>query len=182
MFLNMIGLMFIVGVAVCIVVFPVVFVFFFVIALGAIAGGGLAFIMAGIATLILILLLAIWLGTRIWLADIFLVDQNMNCIDALVQAWRASSGNFWALLGAIILLGLPAFCWMVACHSLAFAEIIPEIETIPGLLLLTAGLVPIVLFLYFGSVLAYLQLTGQLYRLEVEEEKFEFDWNSESQP
>ena len=182
MLLNMVGLMFIVGIAACILVFPAAFVFIFAIALGAMAGGGPAFIMAGIATLILILLPAIWLGTRIWLADIFLVDQNMNCIDALVQAWRASSGNFWALLGAIILLGLPVFCWMVACHSLVYAEIIPKIETIPGLLLLTAGSVPIALFLYFGSVLAYLQLTGQPYRLEVEKENFEFDWDSEPRP
>jgi len=184
MFLNMIGLTFIVGIAACILVFPALFAFFFAFALGAMAvGGGPAlFITAGIIALILTLLPAIWLGIRIWLADIFLVDQNMNCIDALVQAWRASSGNFWALLGAIILLGLPVFCWMVACHSLVYAEIIPKIETIPGLLLLTAGSVPIALFLYFGSVLAYLQLTGQPYRLEVEKENFEFDWDSEPRP
>jgi len=178
MFLNMIGLMLIITCIIMVLMLPAFFVFFLVIGFGAMAGGGPApvFLMVGLAVLFVMGLPVIWLAIRIWLANVFLVDQNTDCINALMQAWRVSSGNFWALFGVIFLLLCPALCWTVACYVAAYAMTgnVEMMQTIPGIIIHSGSLVPIALLVHFGTGLAYLQLTGQPYQVEGEE-KFGFE-------
>jgi len=179
MFFNMIGLILI---FVCIAMFfmlPIFFMLASAIGFGVMVGGGLGFPMMSLLVLVLFIVMTlpiIWIFTRIWLADCFLVDQNMNCIDALTKSWQVSSGNFWALFGTIFLLFCPVFCWTIACCGAAYAITgnVAVMETIPGLLIFSAGSVPVALLVYFGTGLAYLQLTGQPYQLDMEE-KFGFE-------
>lgn len=47
---------------------------------------------------------------RISLAEYFLVDKNLNCIDAIKASWKATkghSGKIWGVIGATIVMALP---------------------------------------------------------------------------
>ena len=174
MVLNMIGLSLLIAGATFLLCVPI-------IVMGTIAGmafgqwtWGIGLVVMGFV-MIVMGLSTVWLNTRLWLSSYFLVDQNTGCIDALVQAWRVSSGNDLALFCVIFVLLCPVFFWSLTCYGVAFVVEgnFAMMETIHGILLLTAGLIPVVLLGWLGSSLAYLQLTGQLYRLEMEE-KFEF--------
>jgi hypothetical protein len=98
--------------------------------------------------------------TRLWLAPVFLVNRN-GVFASIENSWRISSGNFWTLFVSMIvffsIICLPVLaCWIIS-------EVVLEWDTdlIPGTLFVNAGLIPTIAILWLGSVLAYLQLTGQ---------------------
>ena len=170
MFLNMLGMTLIVTCLIMALAIPGAIVAGIVVGVVAIAAGGMAgppspMMGAVIACLVVLVILPpiFWLSIRLWLAIFYIVDKNTDCIDALKKSWSTTSGNFWALLGTAILLMCPIFCWMFVCHGLVYAMNgdIAMMQTTPGILLWTAGSVPIALFAQLGGVLAYFQLTGQ---------------------
>jgi len=85
---------------------------------------------------------SIWVGMRLYLAPVFIADQNMGIIDAMKSAWRVSSGNFWMLLLGAIVLGICSCLGMILCCIGIFL-------TIPISCL--------------GAALVYIQLTGQFH-------------------
>ena len=168
MFLNMLGMTLIVTCLIMALAIPgaiVIGVAATVVASFArLAGPALPLMWVLIAFLgVLVIAPIFWLSIRLWLAIFYIVDKNTDCIDALKKSWSTTSGNFWALLGTAILLMCPIFCWMFVCHGLVYAMNgdIAMMQTTPGILLWTAGSVPIALFAQLGGVLAYFQLTGQ---------------------
>ena len=99
--------------------------------------------------------------TRLWLAPVFLVDRNEGVFASIENTWQISSGNFWTLfVGIIVFFTLP-ICSVIACGSLSEYVLEWDTDLIPGTLLVNAGLIPIIAIFWLGSVLAYLQLTGQ---------------------
>jgi len=171
MFLNMVGLMLIITCAIMVLMLPAYLVVGFAI-LSTIPGNPTnmeSFMwFAMILTLLLVMSPpAIWLWIRLWLSYYFLADQNVNCIDALVKAWRVSSGNFWQLFCASIAMMCPIYFWAIACCSLAFLinGNVAAMNIISPILFV-AGTIPAALLLWFGGALAYLQLTGEPHYLE----------------
>jgi len=157
-FLNMIGLIVIFfGVGTALLLPMAVFIPF--VAFGGFNPGIFMLLMFAFA----LATVAVWLTTRFWLAQYFLVDQNTDCFDALMQAWEVSSDNFRALFGVFILFVCPVLFWAsVGCFPTQAANGEGMImETVHGTLILSVGFVPTLLIMWLGSGLAYLQLTEQ---------------------
>jgi len=81
-----------------------------------------------------------WVQIRLFLAQMFIADRDAGVIDSMKDAWRISSGNFWMLLLACFVL------WIFAML---------------GFFLCCVGIIMTIAITSLGSVLAYLQLTGQ---------------------
>jgi hypothetical protein len=82
----------------------------------------------------------IWLSIRLYLAQIFLADQNTGIVDSISYAWRVSAGNFWMLLVAMFVLSILSMLGMFFC---------------------CVGIFMTVAISLIGAALAYFQLTGQ---------------------
>jgi len=105
---------------------------FSVVAIALVAGGGLLLFIGWCA--------AIWISIRLYLAPVFIADQDTGIADSMVYSWRISSGNFWILLLTSIVLGVLAMLGVfLCCVGIIFTAAIPLL----------------------GLALAYLQLTGQ---------------------
>ena len=100
----------------------------------------IAMIAVGVLFFTIGICVAIWVSVRFSLAVIFVADQNAGIIDSMRYSWQVTSGNFWWLFVAIIVLGI---CSMV------------------GMVLCCIGIVLTIAVCWLGNVLAYLQLTGQ---------------------
>jgi len=81
----------------------------------------------------------IWLSVRLILAQVF-IAEGAGIIDSLKYAWQATSGNFWMMLVAGIVLGI--------CSLL-------------GVFAFLIGIIITFAISELGLALAYLQLTGQ---------------------
>jgi hypothetical protein len=82
----------------------------------------------------------IWLAMRLFLAQVFIADQDTGIIDSIRYSWRISSGNFWMIFLTVIVL--------TACSML-------------GMFLCCVGCILTMMIMYIGIPLMYLQLTGQ---------------------
>jgi uncharacterized membrane protein len=82
----------------------------------------------------------IWINIRLYLAWIFIADQDAGIIDSMRYSWQASSGNFWMLLLASLVLGIGSML---------------------GIFLCGVGLILTAAVMCLGIALVYLQLTGQ---------------------
>jgi hypothetical protein len=83
---------------------------------------------------------ATWVGIRLYLAPIFIADRGAGIGDAIKDAWRVSSGNFWRMFLAVIVLAIVTFL---------------------GYFLCCVGIILTIAIGFLGHVLIYLQLTGQ---------------------
>jgi hypothetical protein len=109
------------------------------------------------------ILAVIWCFVRLYLALWFIVDRNARVFNSIGNAWQVSSGNFWALLGALFVLSIPIFSCLVPLIHYSAPEAIQFYvpETIQETLLLNIGFIAFNPIFYLGMTLAYLQLTGQ---------------------
>jgi len=82
----------------------------------------------------------IWFSMRLLLAPVFLVERDAGIGDAIRNAWRVSSGNFWMLFLAMIVL---------------------SVGVTLGYCLCCVGIILTITIIVLGTVLIYLQLTGQ---------------------
>jgi len=105
-----------------------------------IATGMIAMIAVGILLYIIGLCAATWLWIRLFLAEVFIADQDTGIIESMKYAWRITSSNFWMLFVAGIVLTI---CSMV------------------GMILFFVGIILTIAICWLGAALAYLQLTGQ---------------------
>jgi len=82
----------------------------------------------------------VWVSIRLYLAQVFIADQDAGIMDSMRYAWRITSGNFWMLLVAVFVLGM---CSIV------------------GIVLCVVGIILTIAIGWLGTTLVYLQLTGQ---------------------
>jgi hypothetical protein len=83
---------------------------------------------------------AIWINTRLLMAGYILADCDTGIADSIIWSWRISSGNFWMLLIAVIVLSVLSTLGVIIC---------------------CVGIFTTIAFYWFGCALVYLQLTGQ---------------------
>jgi len=175
LFMRMIGVVF---VFTCIVAVPVLLVRFEEPLESFVFDHSTLWFVVKVVSLPLICLL----GTRLLLAHYFLVDRNTDILDAFIQAWHVSSNNFWTLFCVLFVLYGVLICWIFGWAfvwaGLEQAGVGPKIESIPGKILASIGLFPIVLFPWLGCALAYLQLTGQ--ETEVRSKELEEETKSQA--
>jgi hypothetical protein len=149
LFLKMVGAMFLValitGGIMMIFLLPAAIMLMVAFAAGMMDGNGLSdgmIVMLVVSGLFYLVgaCISVWCSIRLNLAQVFIADQDTGVIDSLRYSWRVTSGNFWMLLIALIVLGI------CGCA---------------GMLLCCVGLILTVAIPCLGMALAYLQLTGQ---------------------
>ncbi len=69
-------------------------------------GAGLVFtIIVSIVGMLGVLLLAIWIGTKLMLVPSLLVLEGAGIREAVVRSWRLTRGRFWFAFGVVFLIG-----------------------------------------------------------------------------
>ncbi len=74
---------------------------------------------AAIGTLFCVLP-GIFVGIRLHLAPYYVIDRGYGIGDAIKASWHDTKGNFWGLLGAVIVIGLFSTIGVLACCVGAF--------------------------------------------------------------
>lgn len=136
MYLKMLGLSLILVCVICLPFLPVMFIshsslYYYT---------SVSFAIAIIVAILVCFLLTTWLAIRLCLSIFFIVDQNTGIIESMRYSWQVSYGNFWLLLFSSYILSICAWS---------------------GTILWSIGSVLTTMIALFGSVLIYLQLTGQ---------------------
>jgi hypothetical protein len=151
MYLKIVGIYLLIGcISVAILLMPALLILIIGLAVGAFAGfiqhnENLMPVFLTVLIVLIPLFLIGWLGviwvtTRLYLAPFFLADQDTGIIDSMQYSWRVTSGNFWILIVALIVL------WILSML---------------GLILCIVGVILTITVSWLGVVLIYLQLTGQ---------------------
>lgn len=102
----------------------------------------LQFIFGGLLLLSALLLLipVLFWGPRLALTLYYLIDQKMNCLDAISASWKATKGHggkVWGIIGAgfvmflpaITIIGAPVAIYLLIMYQAAFIVLYQNIKT-----------------------------------------------------